>query len=434
MSKVIKMNLLRDNSPLIYKLRNKELLIYEDVQGSKIYVTYNNGFEIRPKSYKNDPLNFIDLATQKYYNKAFEYLNNLSEDIINLIDNKWQYCFEYFPDNQPANIEYNRTPKNNLILTSIVKNNKHCYNIEEIKEYAKLFNVDSLPIIFKGKLNNKQLEILILFLNTSPEDLEYVFNETNFAKFFYNLLNPNIKNSFLMNYGDFNENLEKIIFKLDNNDKFSFEFLNPTYKDMSENNSTEYIQIYSLILLNFIEFCQLNGLNKYKPSNITKDKLYVDLICLIFNDYLDNVKEDLLKWDFTIPSFFINDKFKVNPNFITNQKTKDYIQSNIKLEYIFKVILNSFNNKKKKPIGIFTEDTLIIFNKLVDTIDNYLDTLLKINIEYIDNKGNLLNFNDFFKLAYNVDSEGRIYLDNEKIKPEEEKYKKGDIKKEKGKK
>ena len=35
------------------------------------------------------------------------------------------------------------------------------------------------------------------------------------------------------------------------------------------------------------------------------------------------------------------------------------------LEYIFKIILGSFNKKRKKPIGIFTENTVKLFNLFI---------------------------------------------------------------------
>ena len=52
-------------------LRDKELLIYEDVQGSKIYVKWTGKkFLIKPKSVNMEPLNFIDLTVQMFYNDA----------------------------------------------------------------------------------------------------------------------------------------------------------------------------------------------------------------------------------------------------------------------------------------------------------------------------------------------------------------------------
>lgn len=421
MTKVVKLNLLRDKNHLIGKLRNKKLLVYEEVQGSKIYVKWTGEkFIIVPKSINNDPLNFVDLATQKYYNGAYVYLHTLPDYVTNLLNTSWWFCFEYFPDNQPAHIEYSKLPKNNLILSCIVKGARYTYDIDELVEYSNLLDVDMLPILFSGYLSSKQLEVITLFLNTSEEDLRYVFGESNFAHFFYKILNPLEENSFLMKDGEYNRNLEKVIIKLDGDSRYTFEILNPLYRKMVDGNSTDYVKTYSRIILNFLEYCQIQGFNRYKPVNITKDKLYVDLICLMFNDYVKSIRDDLDKWNISIPNFFAEDKFKINQELLSNKTTVAYIQSDAKLEYIFKIILNTFSRRKKKPIGVFTEQNLTVFNNLVESISNYLDTLLKANKEYTMRSTELLNFTDYFNIPYNTDSSGKIYLDNDKIRQEEE--------------
>ena len=67
--------------------------------------------------------------------------------------------------------------------------------------------------------------------------------------------------------------------------------------------------------------------------------------------------------------------------YVPNKLTKDYIKESKKLEYIFKVILGSFNKKRKKPIGVFTENTVTLFNNFVSDISNYikLSEWIKIN-------------------------------------------------------
>lgn len=412
MTQIVKLNQEPDN--LVNYLQNKELLIYEDVQGAQIFVRWNGTkFVIKPKSINNPELNFVDLAIQKFYNSVFIYLSQLPDYITTLLSTSWWFCFEYFPDNQPAHIEYKKLPKNNLILTCIVKGTKYKYNYSEIVEYAKLFNVDSLPVIFRGKLNEKQLEVINLFLHTSEEDLEYVFGENNFAYFFYKILNPNLENSFLMD--DFNDNLEKIIIRINGNDENSFEILNPSYEKMNLDNKTEYLETYSLILLNFLEFLQLVDFKKLKLKEITKDELYIELISLIFNEYIENIKKELSDWNLSIPSFFDDDKFKINTFLLKNETTIDLIKSSGKIEYIFKLILSSFNKKKTKPIGIFNEKTLELFNNEVDKILNFLEEVLKINREHLLRNNDLLNFKDYFNVNYNTDASGEIYPDVDRL-------------------
>ena len=425
MTQIIKLNNQPDN--LVESLKDKDLLIYEDIQGAQIFVRWNGSkFIIRPKSINSPDLNFVDLAIQKFYNLVFQYLHTLPDYVTNLLSSNWWFCFEYFPDLQPAHIEYKKLPLNNLILTCIVKGTKYKYNDNEIVEYAKLFNVDPLPVIFRGKLNEKQLEIINLFLHTSEHDLEYVFGENNFAYFFYKILNPNLSNSFLMS--EFNENLEKIIIRINGNDEFSFEILNPSYEKMNLDNKTEYLETYSLILLNFLEFMQIVNLEKAKLKEITKDELYIELISAIFNEYIENIKKELKDWNLSIPDFFAEDKFKINTFLLKNQKTIELLKSDNKIEYIFKLILSSFNKHKKKPVGIFNDSTLNFFNEVVDRISNYLDDILKINREYLLRNNDLLNFKDYFNVSYSEDADKQIYPDVDKLMNEipegEEKKKK----------
>lgn len=413
MTKIIKLNTINDSDDFISYFKDKELLVYEDIQGSVIFVNWNGeDVVIKPKSLNNESLNFIDLTIQKFYNKAFYYFSTLPDYIKDLLPENWWFCFEYFPDNQPGNIEYEKKPKNNLILTCIVKNNKYFYSYEELKEFANLFDVDILPILFKGKLTYKQLELLQAYLKVSPKDLNYVFGEKNFAQFFYNILNPQLKNSYLMDNGNFNENIEKIIFKIENDTQYSFELLNPIYQKISKNNFTEYVDIYTLILLNFLQYVQLINILKYKMKDVyDKDQLYISYICEIFNEYYEDTKHDLKEWDFNIPPFFQKEIFEINKDLIPNEKTKEIINSSKKIEYIFKVILGSFYKKKRKPIGIFTEQTIILFNNFVEEFHKHIDKQLKINRDVELQKTDIKNFNDYWNLKYNSDIEGRIYPD-----------------------
>jgi hypothetical protein len=394
---------------ILNELFYNEIIVFEDIQGSKIWVSFDDEIIIKAKSINNDPINLIDLAMQNYYNPAINFFNNLDGRVRSLLNKKWYFCFEFFPDEQPANIIYNRTPKNNLVLTAINKNGKYTSNVDELNEYARLFDVDMLPIVFQGKLTERMIEAIKYFINTSEEDLEYVFGEKSFTFFFYKLLNPTSQNSFLM-IEEFQANLEKLVIRVKGND-MSFELLNPLYTRVSDQNSTEFVEVYTLILVNFLNFCQSVNIKEIKLKGDRKDEAYLYLISKLFNIYIGEIKQDLLNFEFTLPNFYKSDKFKVNTELITNKLTREYIKESPKLEYIFKVLLSSFTKKRKKPIGIFSENTVILFNKFVDIIEDYIQQYLgKIHEEELTRAG-LVAFDDFFDIKYDKDSTGEVYPD-----------------------
>ena len=124
MSKLVTLNKEKSDE-ILDRLFNDEIIVLEDIQGSKIWVNWDGKkFRIKSKSIKNDDINLIDLAIQNYYNFAMDYFNSMDNRVKGLLNKKWWFCFEYFPDQQPANIEYSRTPNNNLVLTGIWKNKK----------------------------------------------------------------------------------------------------------------------------------------------------------------------------------------------------------------------------------------------------------------------------------------------------------------------
>jgi hypothetical protein len=410
MGKLITLNGLNEEE-LLKGILNDEIIVYEDIQGSKIWVNWNGEeFTVKPKSLSNEPINLVDLAMQNYYNPAINYLNGLDDRIKKLLNKRWWFCFEFFPDNQPANIEYDRVPKNNLVLTYINKDKKYDFNIDEIDEYARLFDVDMIPVIFQGKLTETMKEAIKYFINTSEKDLEYIFGEKSFSYFFYKVLNPSINNSFLMEDEDFQKNVEKLIIKTSSDD-IAFELLNPLYTKMGNDNDTDFVEIYTLILVNFLNFCQSINIEDIKLKGERKDDSYLYLMCKLYNIYVSEVKDDLLNFDFIIPEFFDKDKFKINTELISNKLTKEYIEESSKLEYIFKVILGSFSKKKKKAIGVFTDNTVRLFNQFVDQIESHIDTYLGRMHEIELGRAGLLDFGDFFEIKYDVDGEGEVYPD-----------------------
>lgn len=407
MGKIVTLNGVESEN-ILNDIFENDIVVFEDIQGSKIWINWNGKeFSLKPKSLNNDSVNMIDLAMQNFYNPAINFFNNFDIRVKGLMPKNWSFCFEYFPDLTPGNIKYDKLPKNGLVLTSINKAGKYDFNTDELDEWSRLFNVDRLPIIFEGRLSDTMKEAIKYFLNTSEDDLEYVFGEKSFSFFFYKILNPNTDSSFLME-DKFQDNLEKILIRVKDKD-ISFEILNPLYSRISSENSTEFTEIYTLILLNFLTFCQSINLEDIKLKGQRRDEMYIYLICKLFNIYVSDVRDDLENFEFIIPEFYTAEKFKINRELIGNKLTLELIDESDKLEYIFKCILSSFSKKRKKPIGIFTDNTVILFNNFVDKINLLLDNTLNKMREIQITQSGLLDFDEFFSIEYDKDAAGDVY-------------------------
>lgn len=401
-------------------LFNQELIVYEDIKGDTIWVRWDGEDFLIKSDLNAEPVNIIDDSMEDFYSKALDYFNSLSERIKKLLNKKWWFGFQYFPETIKS-YPYQRKPKHNLVLCCIWKNGKD-YTIEEIDEYSRLLDVESLPFIFKGKLTEKQIEAIKYFLNTSKEDLEYVFGETSFAYFFYKLLNPQLAHSFLTD--DFSYNVDKIILKIDGKEE-KFAIFNPMYDRVSYNNSTEYAEIYSLILVSFLNFCQSVNLDKIKLKGDRREDVYMFLICLLFNMYVNEVNDDINNFNFVVPEFFNKDKFRINKEIIPNKITRQLVNDS-KLDYLFKCIFFSFKNKLKEPIGVLTPTMMNLFNSYVDQISLRIDKFFNKKSEFELGKKGLVDFSDFFEIKYDKDGEQKVYpsIVDEIKKPAEEKKKK----------
>ena len=75
------------------------------------------------------------------------------------------------------------------------------------------------------------------------------------------------------------------------------------------------------------------------------------------------------------------------------------------------MVLGSFNRKKKKPIGVFNNNTLNLFNNFVDTLEARVDEYLNKKSEIELTKKGLLDFSDYFDIKYDTDSQGQVYPD-----------------------
>ncbi|TXG80915.1 MAG: hypothetical protein E6R13_07310 [Spirochaetes bacterium] len=401
-------------------ISNEEIIIYEDVQGSKIWVNYVNGnWILRPKSINQNPINLIDMAMQKYYKYAWAYLLSLPDEVTDLLRPNMYFCFEYFPDNQPAHIKYERIPKNHLILTCICKYGKtYSYDVNELKTYAELFGVETLPMIYKGKLTDKQLKALTYFLYTNEKDTQIFFKDTNFAEFFYKLLNPFATQSYLKIDG-FQQNLEKIVIRfVKSNKEYTLEILNPMYQKMQLKTDSEYSDVYSLLLFNFMQWLIGIDLDEIEIEGTTREIVYINLICKLFNMYIQKYERNIIDFIFVVPEFFNSDKFRINQALINNKTTLDYINKHSKIEYVFKIIMSNFQRQHKKEIGIINNIALEQLNNLSRKIQVKVEEQFNYNIKLNKYSYQLTNLNKYPNIKWEEDSKGYVYPEVDSLFPD----------------
>lgn len=395
------------------KLLTKEpIIVMEDVQGSKIWASYSAGdWTLRPKSVHQNPINMIDLAMQKYYKLAYTYLYALATEVTDLIRPNYSFGFEFFPDEQPGNIKYDKVPKNNLILTCICKYGKqYIYDTDELKVWADLLGVETLPLIYKGKLGDKQIQAINHYLHTSPGDIDLLWNGVKFSEFFYKTLNPATTNSYLSQ--NFNDNLEKIIIRfVKSNYEVTLEILNPMYQKMVLKSDAEFSDVYSILLFNFVQFMMGIDLKNIDISGTSRDRVYINLISKLYNMYISKYEKSITDFKFAVPKFFSQDKFRINQDLISNKTTLDYINKSIKLEYIFKIILGSFQRERKKPIGIINEIALEHLNRIVKKINIKVEEQFNYNQKLNIFTYKVKDMSDYPNIKYQRDDKGYVYYD-----------------------
>lgn len=392
-------------------LTDSEIVVYENVHGSKVYFNYDGKqFSLKTRTLQSEPVNKIDMVMQKFYEPAINYLNSIDDRAKKLLPRDWWFCCEYFYNTQPSTVAYDKMPKHHLMITSIVKGKQFTYRTEEIIEYATLMDIDYQSFIFQGKLSEKQVSAIAFFLQTNEDDLEFLFGQKNFAEYFYSLLSPDATHSTFMENGTFQDAIDKIIIRFANDDEMALALLNPLYKK-EENPNSEFIDSYSILLADFMEYLQMQDIEKMKPQATEGDAIYLEVMSALFNGYCAKRSTRIVNFDFSVPPFLHDSKFQVNMDIIDNARTRYFVEKDKKLEYMFRIVISSFRSPKRKAVGVLTDRTVEILNDYIYQIRSVIDRKVKLEAEMSLQQDGLLNFSHFFNMKYPMDAAEEVYPD-----------------------
>jgi len=357
---------------------NNYTIVYEQINGSRFLFQKTPETSIIYYKRDNEQINYIDRTLMRFYENAISHIDNLSIAIKANIPDNWTFGFQYFPSSAPINITYDRMPKNRLILTDISIRNesgrvvKVIHDPKVLKDWSEKLDVEKPPIIFSGKLSDYQKEQLKGFLNTPDEDLRQLFKTTSFTRYIISILNPSLTRSTLMN--DLEKSIEGIIFKFINSGKA--EVINARVVDPIFYYNSKIIQetprksndMYQIVMLDIVEFFEQIGFDNVILTEGSPEERYVQLISMIFNDYVAKNGHKYFGIDFESPDFSKRQEFDVNIDFIKDARTRELIQ-NDHLRNLFKIMLSSFRKFRKHPTDILTQTIIDSINSIITKIE-----------------------------------------------------------------
>lgn len=379
----------------IEKLFSKELTVTENLDGSTFSFERDftgNNISFYKKDQEN-PITKVDRILMSYYEKPINYIDALPEDIKNEIPKGWRFGMTYFPNTKPVRIEYERVPKNHLILTHVLvrdefgETERIIQDKEELDRWADKLGVERAPIIFQGKLNEDQKLSIMDFLSTPLMDLKNRFKTESFSKYLISILNPEIVKTTLGK--DLHGEIDSLVFRFEDEGKEETvlaKMVDPVFYEMSRERKatrSSYFpsDIYSLCLIDVMNYILERGVESFDAQGEEPEERYINFVFSVFKGFIYDEGERYIGVDFDKPEYLKSDNFSLNKELIQDNEVLSYLDKDDSYIDILQMILNSFRKFKRKPHGFFTEGLIQQFNQLVEEIAHYINAKRKEKIE-----------------------------------------------------
>jgi hypothetical protein len=307
---------------------------------------------------KDSNITAIERTMTQLFEEPINYIENLPKDVKDKIPTNYRFGFRYFHSETPVNIQYDRIPENGLILTDIkdLKEDKIVDDMDILNSMASLIKVQNPPVIWYGNLDDAQKIRLIEYLRTSEDLLQSKFKTTSFTKYIISILNPSMKATALNNSID--KPIDSVIFKFIGDGEIAYaKVVDPIIQQINRTNEEdrEPQDMYGIILSDIVEFVKINGLQKYKSTKGSDDSRFVELICLIYNDYISKNGYKFQGVELDPLAFSSVPKLDLNIGLIPNIKTRETIQLSSIYKNIFKIMMSAFSKPKRKATGTMTQ-------------------------------------------------------------------------------
>jgi cytidyltransferase-like protein len=417
----------KKGSDFINQLFNQYVTVNEKMDGSAF--SFERDKETgKFKFYRRDqrnPITLVDRTLMKYYEKPIQYIESLPPHVIQRIPRKWRFGLEYFANNKPVEILYDRIPKNNLILSYVHELDdsgkivRTIQNKEKLDQWADLLGVERSPIIFQGKLGEDQKTELLDFLNTPFKNLVEKFSTQSFVRYIISILNPALEKTALNE--DLEKDVEGIVFRFGDpgkeGDTVLAKMVDPIFTELAKQKSFEKrlqkpSDFLGITILDVMNFILQNGLQSFDVEGNTEDERYVSFISDVFSKFLEENAEKYKGADFEEPDYLKKEEFRLNKSLIKDRRVIKFVEDDDSFESLYKLILNSFRKLKSKSSGVINQGTIEQLNLLIKDIKEYIEKpKTKVN------ESEFVSFLDFKKeFVPNIDY---IQFENEEAENQE---------------
>lgn len=413
----------------IDKLFNSFVTVNEKMNGSSFNFERDieTGEFIYFKRNQKNPITLIDRTISKYYEVPINYIESLSPSILEEIPRGWRFGTEYFYNQNPLEISYDRIPKNHMILSYVQIKDKYGNikrTIQEKKEldyYADLLGIERPAIFFQGNLNDDQ----------KAKIFEYIKNpgNINFSSFIIQTLNPNLNKTTLNN--NLENVIEGVVFRFGELERggevILAKMIDPIFNQMlslkRESLSKKPTDFLGIAIMDIMNFILEKNITSFAFDGDTDDLRYISFMSDVFIEFMSENKEKYRGMDFQEPDYIKREEFRVNIDLLDDERVEVLIKEDFSFESLFKLILNSFRKIRKKSSGIITKNLTEMLNSLVIDINTHI-TIKKNNAEVDEfiTENEIPLFKEFYKnrknksLSYLTDdNDQKDELDNEEL-------------------
>jgi hypothetical protein len=130
------------------------------------------------------------------------------------------------------------------------------------------------------------------------------------------------------------------------------------------------VDAVSIFILDLLQFIEEKGLDTWEITGLRNEEKYLNLVCLIYNDYLKERSNSIEGMNFQTKDFGKSPEFQLNPSFIKNPETLKNVEKNETNKKILQIMLGSLRKKRdpELPNDVLTPMVIRDFNEIVNKI------------------------------------------------------------------